>query len=393
MTGNGTSNSSVSGGSSTTSTSSGGSSSGETTTTGSTDTLSTSSTSSTSSTGATDTDGTTDTEGTTDTDDTEGFVPHTYECVPVGDSYNDGFFALREFKDQLYAGVFGYGDEDKSMVYRFAPWELTSPGLLGVGESICALLEWEGYLYANTENSGFIARTADGLNWETVYDGTSGAIGCGLAASGDALYAVSYNYGTHQDAKILRTTNGADWDVVWSGGQNSWYIREITFHDGAVHAFYIEEDSNNGFRLTSTNGLDWETHPTPSRFFRATSWKKDLWIGSTNSRSNGVSGVWRVPAGGDLNAPELVHAGEKSYVTELAAWDGRLWAATADGWKDDNGTSTLIAMSDPSGDNWETICEFPEVSAWAVAPAGDNLYVGTWQYGKGGKVYEVRIVE
>jgi len=57
------------------------------------------------------------------------------------------------------------------MLYRYAPWELTSPGLTGISESICALIEFNGELYANTESSGDIFRSTDGAQWQRVYDG------------------------------------------------------------------------------------------------------------------------------------------------------------------------------------------------------------------------------
>ena len=316
--------------------------------------------------------------------------PHTYACEPVGTSYSDGFFSLREFKGRLHAGLFGYGHENTSMLYRYAPWELAAPGLLGVSESVCALIEWQGWLYANTESSADIARSADGSHWETVYDGPEHTIGCGLEVFGEHLYAVHYDNADQEEGQILRTANGVDWEVVWSSGPEPWYVRELVAHDGVLHAFAVDESSKQGWRLSSTNGAEWSAHTTPSRFFRGRSWGDALWIGSSDRTSSGIAGIWRY-SGGEEGDAELVQEIGKHYVTALAPWDGKLWAATSDGWKEDQGTSTLLGSA--TGASWETICEFPEVAAWALATSGEHLYVGTWEYQVGGKVYEVRIVE
>ncbi len=336
-----------------------------------------------------------DDSGPTDDDDSipgdddtgDDDVEHDYECHAVGSAYTDGFFALREYQGRLYAGLFGYGHESQSMLYAYPPWELTSPGLTGISESVCALLEWNGWLYANTESSADIMRSTDGSNWTRVYDGPGSTIGCGLEAMGSYLYAVNYGNGAGEHGRILRTADGTSWDTVWDSGGAPSYIREITSHDGVLYAYYVDEDTDQTGQLSSSNGTDWATTSTPSRMFRGHSWNGHLWLASTERGGTGVAGVWRSDGG----EPTLVYSASKKYVTEITHFDGRLFAGTSDGWKDDEGTSSLL-MS-PDGSTWETVCEFPEIAAWSIAAVGDHLYAGTWQYEHGGQVYEVSIVE
>ncbi len=318
-------------------------------------------------------------------DDTEG--PHSYECVSVGSAGPDGFFALRDYQGKLYAGMFGYGLEGQSMVYSYPPYELTSPGLTGISESVCAMVEFDGLLYANTESSADIFRTADGSTWERVFDGPGSSIGCGLEAMGGYLYAVQYGNGAGDHGVILRSADGASWSTVYDSGGQSLYLREITSHDGTLYAFAVDEDDSQGYRLSSTNGTDWTVATTPTRIFRGHSHDGALWLASTDRGSNGAAGVWRF----DGSQMDLVHAASKRYVTEITHWDGALFAGTSDGWKEDVGTSSLLMSRD--GEAWETVCTFPELAAWSIAASGANLYVGTWQYTDGGQLYEVRIAD
>ena len=320
-----------------------------------------------------------------DDDDSEG--PHSYECAAVGSAGPDGFFALHGYQGKLYAGLFGYGMEGQSMVYSYPPYQLTSPGLTGISESVCAMTEFDGWLYANTESSADIFRTADGSNWERVFDGPGSSIGCGLEALDDWLYAVQYSNGAGDHGVILRSSDGTSWSTVFDSGSQSLYIREITSHAGTLHAFAVDEDTSQGYRISSTNGTDWTTTTTPSRIFRGHSHDGYLWLASTDRGSSGASGVWRF----DGSQMDQVHQASKRYVTEITHFDGALFAGTSDGWKEDEGTSSLLMSRD--GSTWETVCTFPELAAWSIAVSGDHLYVGTWQYTDGGQLYEVSIVE
>jgi len=323
-----------------------------------------------------------------DADDDTAAVEHDYRCESVGSAYTDGFFALRGYQGKIYAGLFGYGHESQSMLYSYPPYELVSPGLTGISESVCALLEFDGYLYANTESSADIFRSVDGRTWERVYDGPGSSIGCGLEAMDGYLYAVQYGNGAHEHGRILRAQSGTDWTIVWDSGSESWYVREITSHDGTLHAFAVHEDGGyQGYRISSADGTNWTTETTPTRMFRGYSWNGTLWLASADRSSTGAAGVWRFD-GSDYTQ---VHSESRHYVTEITDWDGALFAGTSDGWKEDEGTSALLMSRD--GSSWEEVCQFPEIAAWSIAVSGDHLYVGTWEYEHGGQLYEVQIVE
>jgi len=310
---------------------------------------------------------------------------HTYKCTAVGSADSDGFFALRAFNGKLYAGQFGYGKENQSMLYSYPAWQKVQPGLLGISESVCAMVEFNGLLYANTESSGDIMRSSDGANWQIVHNGENGSIGCGLEVFDGQLYAVNYRNSQKDHGAILRSADGAAWTTVWDSGPASSYIREITSHDGTLYAFYVDESSGQGHILTSQDGTGWSDAVAPARFFRGYSWQGSLWASSTEKYSNGIAGVWRF----DGQNPVLVHQSNKRYVTEFTHWDSALWAATSNGWKEDKGKSSLL-MS-PDGVEWKTVCNFDEIAAWSITTYNNKLYVGTWQYGHGGNVYEVSI--
>lgn len=304
-------------------------------------------------------------------------------CTAVGAAHTDGVFSLRSFGDRLYTGLFGYGHEGESMLYAYPPWELTSPGLTGVSESVCAMREFGGMLYANTESSGDIYRSADGDNWQRVYDGSDGSIGCAMSDLDGWLYAVNYSNSTKTHGRILRSSDGASWSEVYDSGSMSRYLREIVAHNGLLYAFAVDENSSQGYQLTSRDGTVWTEQTTPSRMFRAISWNGDLYLGSTERGSNGAAGIWRLDAGSFVQ----VHDESRRYVTEFASLDGTLFAGTSDGWKNDSGSSALLMSTD--GERWEEVCGFSEIAAWAVTPHDGHIYVGTWQYGDGGSLYRL----
>ena len=311
--------------------------------------------------------------------------PRSYRCDAVGTASPDGFFSVRAFNGVMYAGEFGYGLESRSVLYRYPDWERVSPGITGVSESVCAMRVFEGQLYANTESSGDIYRSADGESWSRVYDGGDHTIGCALEVFDGRLYAVNYDNRDRESGRVLRSGDGGSWETVWDSGAQAMYLRELVAHDGALYAYAVDEDSSQGWQLRSTDGASWSLSETPSRFFRALSWGGELYIGSADRSSSGPAGIWR----SDGSAHEQVYSASKHYVTELADWDGALWAGTSDGWKDDEGTSALLRSAD--GASWETICEFSELAIWGVAALDDALFAATWQYGDGGTVYRITV--
>ena len=308
-----------------------------------------------------------------------GATEYAWACSPIGNSYSDGFFYLAAFKGKLYSGQFGYGHEAKSMLFSYPPWELTSPGLKGISESVCAMELFEGYLYANTESSGDIFRSADGSHWEKVYDGDSGSIGCAMTVFKGKLYAVNYRNSQEDHGRILRQ-DGATWTTVYDSGPDSLYLREIAAYKDHIYAFAVMNDQ--GQMLKSNDGSNWTKTQVANRYFRAHVWDGYLWLGSTDFNVNGERGLWRF----DGNEFDKIHPGAQKYVSNVQDLDGSLFFSTSNGWKNEGGPSTLW-MSPDGYEGWKQICQFGETAIWDLTVFDGKLYMGSWDYGGSGKVY------
>ena len=309
-----------------------------------------------------------------------------YTCESIGtNDYGDGFFTLAEFNGKLYAGLFGYGLENVSMLYSYPAWQITSPGLTGISESVCAMQEFNGMLYANTESSGDIFRSHDGSNWTRVSDGRNGSIGCGMTVFDGRLYAINYRNSDSSHGLIMRSPDGANWSTVYDSGSASMYLREIIAYGDKIYAFAILEDSNSGRMFSSVNGADWDIVEVPNRYFRGHVWNGYLWLGSVrDAGSSGEVAVWRY----DGSTFTRAVSGDRKYFTNIKDLDGHLFASTSNGWKTDPGPSSLWVSPDGMT-QWRQICEFDRTAVWSMAVVDSTLYLGTWQYGSNGRVYRV----
>lgn len=309
-----------------------------------------------------------------------------YRCEPVGrNDYGDGFFTLAEFNGSLYAGLFGYELEDASMLYRYPDWEITSPGLTGISESICAMQEFNGMLYANTESSGDIYRSPDGSHWTRVFDGSHGSIGCGMTVFNGQLYAINYRNSANDHGLIMRSPDGLTWETVYDSGSSSMYLREIITYNGKIYAFAIIQESNSARMFSSEDGSSWDIVEVPNRYFRGHVWDGYLWLGSVrDAGSSGEVGVWRY----DGNTFTQALTGDTKYFTNIKDLNGDLFASTSNGWKNDPGPSSLWVSPDGMT-QWRQICEFDRTAVWSMAVVDSTLYLGTWQYGSSGQVYRV----
>lgn len=304
-----------------------------------------------------------------------------YTCKPIGSAYSDGFFTLAEFKGKLYAGQFGYGHENQSMLFSYPEWQLTSPGLKGISESVCAMAVFKDHLYANTESSGDIFKSADGNNWVKVFDGDNGSIGCAMAVFKDKLYAVNYRNSQEDHGRVLRK-DGANWTTVYDSGSTSLYLREMVAYNGVLYTFGVID--GQGHMLTSGDGQNFNLQQVANRYFRGHVWQGHLWLGSTDYYANGEVAVWRFDGAEFMK----VLQGSDRYFTNLQDVDGKLFASTSNGWKNESGPSALW-MSPDGYNDWQQLCEFSETAIWDMAAFNGELYLGTWHYGKGGKVYKV----
>lgn len=310
-----------------------------------------------------------------------------WKCTPLATSNTEGFFSLEAFGGKLYAGMFAYGHESQSMLYSYPPFELTSPGLTGIGESVCALKEFGGYFYANTEHSGDIFRSSDGSNWQRVHNGGDGFIGCGLEEFNGQIYAINYDVQRSEHGMILRQ-EGSSWTTVYDSGSTATYIREIVAYNGTLYAFAVE--NGQGQMLYSTNGSNWTKQQVANRYLRGHVWNGYLWLGSTDfSAPNSEVGVWRF----DGTNFTKTYTGTKRYVTDIEHHAGNLFAGTSNGWKDESGPCSLIMSPDGETD-WQTICTFPKTAVWSMAVFDGDLYLGTWDWVNNtasGQLYKVSL--
>ncbi|OFZ48734.1 MAG: hypothetical protein A2381_05285 [Bdellovibrionales bacterium RIFOXYB1_FULL_37_110] len=301
--------------------------------------------------------------------------------VVIGSSFEDGFFALEEFNGKLYAGAFGYAKKNKVFVYP--PHQAASPGFT-TGESICAMMEFNGYLYANTENNGEIWRSNDGKNWQKVYTGGQ-HVGCALAVHGEYIYATSAHY-ENPSGYIYRTKNGTSWEKVYDSDGEVEYIREIVSFNGKLYAFYVTEQGNT-YMLSSASGnkSSWQLTKTPARMFRTRVIGNSLYIGtSTDYSPNTGCGIWKFDGS---NFRLLQSISGCSHVSNILKYKNAVVAITTKKWKGTGGGATVM-VSCGEDDDWEKIYTFKETESWGLKEYNNSLFVGTKQNGGGGKIYK-----
>ena len=310
-------------------------------------------------------------------------LPAELWCEAIGAPVADGFFSLRSYGGALLAGGFGYGREGASLLWSLPPFERVSPGLTGIGESVCALEPFDGYLWANTENSGDIFRSRDGRTWERVHDGPGGFIGCALEVFDGQLFAVSYDFDNRDHGRVLRFA-GDRFEVVWDSGTRDVYLRELVGVGGELFAFGVEGGA--GRMLRSADGRAWSEEAVAQRYFRAHVIDGLAWIGSASfGSSGGETAIWTFD-GRDFTRRAGVPG---SHVTGVRRHAGALFATTSNGWKDDPGPSRLLVSRD-DGATWNDACVFGETAIWSLEVHDGSLYVATWDFGGRGQVYRLR---
>lgn len=302
-------------------------------------------------------------------------------AAPVGESLEDGFFVLHPYRGKLIAGAFGY--DGKRKIFSYPPWQPAQPGLV-VGESVCALTEFDGRLYANTEDSGKIFRSRDAARWEQVFNGSPG-VGCGLATFRGHLYATSANF-DRAPGEIHRSADGTQWQRVYSSGAKARYIREIIVYRDRLYAFFVDTATQRSGMLISSDGSHWEKRETPARIIRGHVRGRYLWLAATSKYTqDGASSIWRF----DGRRFKQVHTEpDKSHISNIFSIGKILLATTVVEWKGSQGGATLIHSCD-GGRSWRTSHTFAETEAYALQQFGGELYVGTKQHGGGGKVYRI----
>ena len=116
--------------------------------------------------------------------------PLSCKLVATIDEPRGGVFALESFAGKLHIGL--YSLTPSALHYTYPPLKRggLKSSMLSSAESICALKSWNGALYANTEKSGEIFRSLNGMSWRKVKNSNFKA-GCALEAHGPHLYCHS----------------------------------------------------------------------------------------------------------------------------------------------------------------------------------------------------------
>ena len=316
-----------------------------------------------------------------DTSDPGPLPTDGFRCESVSGDVPDGVFSLMSFGGHLYAGAFGYGREAESMLYAYPDWRRVEPGLRGIGESVCALLPFGDYLYANTENDGDIFRSRDGANWERVYDGPDGVIGCSLAEFRGQLYAVHYNYDTSSRGQVLRMV-GDTFEVVFDSGVSALYLRELAVVGDELFAFGVQE--GRGQMLRTSDGRSFAQAATAHRFFRADTIGGRLFVGSAAFFADGDTAIFTF----DGARFDRVQDVPSTHVTGFAEQGGYIFASTSSGWKDETGPTRLLVSGD-GGESFVTACTLPETALWDVEVHDGVVYTASWDYRNRGRLYRV----
>jgi len=315
-------------------------------------------------------------------------------CAAVITSNDDGFFSMAAFNGKLYAGEFGYDKKEHIKIFNGVSWTDSNPGLDDeIGESICYLLAFDGYLYANTENSAKVFRTSDGNNWQQVYSGASDHIGCGLNVFNNMLYKSQYDYLNSDGGRVHRTSSGTSWTQLFNSGSTNLYTKDIGSFNGRIYSFAVNSDNKQGGWMSSTSGDPgtWSWSNKGQRIFRSYNDGTDFWLGSAwkSAPPGGITGVWKLDG---TNLVKKLDLGSSfQHMTGIRRWKGGLLATASTGFKVScSGRAGLFYSSD-NGNTWTRVCQdvIGEPEAWALEIYGDNAYFGTMCYNGHGKVYKV----
>ena len=304
-----------------------------------------------------------------------------FTVTAVGESYEHGFFILRKFKNKLIAGAFGYSNKQK--IFTYAPWAPASPGF-STKESVCDLREFDGYLYANTENQGQVWRTNDGNNWEKVLD-VAPDIGCGLAVFNGYIYATELTLDS-APAEIYRSADGKNWERVYSSGSGKRYLKELVVFQNKLYGFYVDLENNATGMLVSSDGKSWTKQSAPARFIRSYVYGGKLWLAGTKKYSSSSESAIYTFDGASFK--KIYADSSKSHISYISSIGNTLVATTTVEWKGKQGGATFMQSCD-GGVTWKTMHKFKETEAWGIEEYNGAIYVATKQDGGGGKVYKV----
>lgn len=338
----------------------------------------------------------------------------TCDAIGTVDATDGGIFSMASYGNTLYLGMFGHSHmlethSDVSMIYQYSGGiPIPDPGATeialgedqGIEESVAAFKEFDGHLYANTEDNGRLFRRKDG-EWDMVYQSEL-RWGLDLIEYKGFLYAFSTSDNMFE---IVRSSSGDlnSWSQYDAPGYfaGDGHMKDLAVYHSKLYAFSSEDDERHYW--VSTNGTNWTRNNAPARFTNSYACDNTLWLSSSQKYEHGYSnpsgrfnsGIWRYEGGSF--APKYINNGYPDF-SDIQEINGTLVVGASRCFKNacvNYRRDAAIFASFDGGENWVKIVSFDEESAFAVQVHKGELYAGTMQsnsYTDGyGRLYRITV--
>ena len=339
-----------------------------------------------------------------------------------GDNQNQLVLSLSPFKSHLYAGTYNWGGNGAQLWRKNGGSGWTSVMKNGFGNSsnvgINHLFEFKNDFYAATwadeTNGGEVWRrsSGDSGSWTKVVssgfgDTTNGEV-FRLAEFNNMLYATTWSYTDTHGTEIWRSSSGdsGSWSRVVNDGFNgdSANISAVSLEVFNGYLYAGTDNTNSGTEIWRTNnGTTWSKVNTDG-FGDQYNWSVALeefngylYTGTYNFNDSDNPGaeLWRCQtcAGTDWTEVSISKGFgdiENRAIRSLVVLNNALNAFTY------NRTTGIEVWRSNNGTDWEQVNIDGFGDSLNSSPYWDNsttvfnnaLYVGTWNNGHGGEVWE-----
>lgn len=294
----------------------------------------------------------------------------------------DGFMSLYEFKDKLYAGT--YATKRNVSIYSYPEWKKEAS--LDLGESLFAFKEFNGSLFAVTEDKNKLLKSINGTHYEVIFEAENN-LGLGINVFKDKLYIVytefDHFYKELSDAKgptLYVSSDGNNFTEVnwalakrgectvydlsilndrlyvpaycdsykkteiwvssdgktWTKNEDFTGIKAILQVDGITNKLYGYTDSGSGTKLIEYDGTNTiELIDLPDGGGQMLGFKGDLYILTTRAdfkaaSDNSAERAKLVKYDFNNNSLSLIHVFGEPVATRIREFNGSIYVATKD---------------------------------------------------------------